>query len=339
MQKIEMDNPVLVNVIRGGKVESTHRGSAVVVDARGQTVYSIGNPDRMIYPRSALKYIQTIPLVESGAADSFALTDREIALASASHKAESFHVEAVTTLLARLGLDEGALECGAALPDNETAAHALIASGKVPTRAHHNCSGKHTGMLVLAQFLGIDTKGYSEYHHATQKAWMQVLGELIETNVFDLHWERDGCGLPAIYMPMNKLAYGYARYANTGSVGGVRGEAMSRILNAIRKHPEMIAGSDRCCSSVIKLSSGKIMVKTGAEGVFAGCIPDRGLGFALKVDDGAGRGSEVVLGALLNKLNALDTGLNEPLTPWFRPQIRNSQGKITGRVEASGAWG
>lgn len=331
-------NPVLVNVMRRGKVESCHRGSAVVVDNEGKTVFSIGQADRMIYPRSSIKLLQAIPLVESGAADHFALDNREIALACASHSAESFHTETVTRWLTKLGLDPDALECGASRPLSEDAFRALAARGEVPSRVHQNCSGKHSGMLTLARFMGVETKGYSEYQHPTQAAWMKVFGELSGLDVFSLHWERDGCGLPAIYMPMDKLALAFSRYANIDQVGGDRGAAMTRILEAVRQHPEMVAGTGQCCTGVIKHSAGSAVVKTGAEGVYGGCVPDQGLGFALKVDDGATRGSEVMLGALLDKLDVIDSDMASQLAQWFEPEIKNSQGKVTGQVVPSTAW-
>lgn len=331
-------NPVLVNVMRRGKVESCHRGSAVVVDSEGKTVFSIGQADRMIYPRSSIKLLQAIPLVESGAADHFALDNREIALACASHSAESFHTEIVTSWLTKLGLDPDALECGASRPLSEDAFWTLAARGEVPSRVHQNCSGKHSGMLTLARFMGVETKGYSEYQHPTQAAWMKVFGELSGLDVFSLHWERDGCGLPAIYMPMDKLALAFSRYANIDQVGGDRGAAMTRILKAVRQHPEMVAGTGQCCTGVIKHSAGSAVVKTGAEGVYGGCVPDQGFGFALKVDDGATRGSEVMLGALLDKLDVIDSEMASQLAQWFEPEIKNSQGKVTGQVVPSTAW-
>ena len=331
-------NPVVVDVIRRGKVESCHRGSAVVVDGTGQIVFSVGEPQRLIYPRSSLKFIQAIPLVETGAADHYGLGSREIALACASHNAERFHTETVITWLNKLDLDPDDLECGPTRPLSEDAAWDLASRREIPTRVHQNCSGKHCGMLTLAKFMGVDTQGYSAYQHPTQEAWMRVLGELTGIDVFSLHWERDGCGLPAIHMPMDKLALAYSRFANIDSENGGRDTAMQRIVNAVIKHPEMIAGTGRCCTGVITNSRGAILVKTGAEGVFGGCVPDRGLGFALKVDDGTSRGSEVMLGALLDRLEVLDSALASSLTRWFRPEIKNSQGYVTGQVVPSALW-
>ncbi|MGI9311245.1 MAG: asparaginase, partial [bacterium] len=210
------DNPVLVEVYRGEQVESLHRGSVAAVNADGELVLSIGNPSKSIYPRSALKIFQAIPLIESGAADRFDVTPAEIALSCASHSAEDFHLRAVREWLARLDLGVDDLECGPDLPLMERVAHALIARGEAPTRAHQNCSGKHVGMLTLAKHLGVEMRGYSEYDHPTQRAWMQTLSELAEVDAFALPWERDGCGLPAVCMPLRNLARAFARYADVG---------------------------------------------------------------------------------------------------------------------------
>jgi len=338
MQSSEKCNPVLVEVIRKDEVESIHRGSALVVDATGKRLFSIGDVDRHIYPRSALKFFQAIPLVESGAADQYELTEREIALSCASHNAEKIHTETVISWLQRLGLGCDDLECGPTLPLSPGAAHALIAAGESPTRVHQNCSGKHSGMLTMCKHLGAETRGYSEYRHPSQAAWMKTMGEIMQIDIFSLPWERDGCGLPALYMPMARLAFGFARYADMKGIETPRARAMARILQAIIKYPEMIAGSKRCCTAVIDKTGGKVIVKTGAEGVFGGCIPERGIGFALKVDDGATRASEVAMGALLKKLGLLDQKTAQALTPWFEPAIINSQGKVTGKVIASSAW-
>lgn len=332
-------NPVLVEVMRKGVVESIHRGSVVVVDGDGEVVFSIGDPARMIYPRSSLKFFQTLPLIESGAADKYGLDERQIALACASHNAEEMHVDTVRTWLQQLGLESGDLECGPALPMLEESAHKMIAHGDGPTRAHHNCSGKHCGMLTLAQHLGADTKGYSEYRHVSQQAWMQALGEVTDLDVQSLHWERDGCGLPAVRMPAYNLALGFSRYANPDALSVPRAAAVRRIIAAISRYPEMVAGSKRCCTAVMEKTSGRVLVKTGAEGVYGGFVPKLGLGFALKADDGASRASEVMLGALLRKLGAVERSTMDALAPWFRPAITNSQAYRTGEIIASSNWG
>lgn len=331
-------NPVLAEVIRNNIVESCHRGSAIVVDTQGKVVFSIGDIERSIYPRSALKPLQAIPVIETGAAEKFDLSAQEISLACASHNSEAMHVDTVNKWLARLGLDNQCLECGAEYPLYKKSANALIAAGEPPTKSHHNCSGKHSAMLTLAKHLLPDVTGYSQHSHVVQQVWMQTLSEMIGEDVSKMHWERDGCGLPAIYMPMKKLAHAFAMFAAPNNQPGARGLAMQKIIESIAAHPEMIAGSERCCSDVIAATQGKVIVKTGAEAAYAGVVPALGLGFALKIDDGATRGSEVALGALLQKMGALTEQNTTDLKHVFNPDIINSQGYKTGEIKASASW-
>ncbi len=331
-------NPVLSIVLRGGEVESMHRGSAIVRDIRGRTVLAVGNVCRSVFPRSSYKFIQAIPLVESGAADTFGLGPDLVALACASHNAEPMHVQRVEQWLQRLGLTDDDLECGSARPGDRASDDSLVRTDTCPGRKHHNCSGKHMGMLTLARHLGEPTRGYSNYNHPVQQAWLAVMRDLTQVNIDSLVWERDGCGLPALCIPMEALAHAFARYALPDGGTKIRSTAMTRILDAVRLHPEMIAGSGRCCTAVIRETQGRILVKTGAEGMFCGSIPDRGLGFVLKIDDGAQRGSEVALGGLLAKLELLDDQKTRALSPWFRPDITNSQGQVTGRMGPGSGW-
>ncbi|EPJ47608.1 MAG: hypothetical protein OFPII_10200 [Osedax symbiont Rs1] len=333
-----MHNPVLVEVIRNSVVESYHRGSAIVVNSQGDIVFSIGDFEQHIYPRSALKPLQAIPLLESGAAQSFQLSDQEIALSCASHNSQDMHVNTVQQWLERLELSTSNLECGAELPNYKPSAHQLIAAGKKPTKAHHNCSGKHAGMLTLARHLLPEVHGYSAHSHIVQKIWMNTLSELIDADVNAMHWEQDGCGLPAIYMPLKKLALAYALFSEPELQPGARGSAMSKIIDSITKHPEMLAGSERCCSAVIRQTEGRAIVKTGAEAIYAGVIPSLKLGFALKIDDGATRASEVALGALLEKIKAISAAEKQHLADYFQPSIFNSLGHKTGEIRASSAW-
>lgn len=334
----EYMNPVLVEVHRKNVVESCHRGSAIVVKSTGETVFSIGNVERNIFPRSALKLFQAIPLIESGAARSYDLTDAEITLACASHNGEDRHTSGVEKWLARLGLSVDDLENGPAFPMFDPAKCRMISDQAGPTRLHQNCSGKHAGMLTFSKYINADTKGYSEYDHASQMTWMNTLSELVGMDVRGLEWERDGCGMPAICMPMERLAYGCALFARPNRLEGRRRQAMSKIVEAIVSAPDMIAGTDRCDTAVLVATSGKVIVKTGAEAVYAGLVPEKRIGFVLKIDDGTPRGSEVALGALLKQIGALDGPIYQGLSKYFRPEIMNSQGRLTGRTLPSDAW-
>lgn len=332
-------NPVLVEVVRGSIVESIHRGAAIAMTAEGVVLFEAGDCTRPIYPRSALKLFQAIPLIASGAAERYKLTDADVALACASHNGEKRHVDRVITWLSRLGLGVDDLECGAALSISKDIYREQIAAGLVPTRAHHNCSGKHTAMLTVCRKNDYETAGYSKHDHPVQKLWMDIASDLTALDMSSLPWERDGCGLPAVAMPLKNLALGFARFAEAPDNSTARyKQARTDILSAIQNYPTMIAGTGRCCTAVADLTGGSVIVKTGAEGVFGGCVPTKGIGFALKIDDGAFRASEVALGGLVRRLNLIDDDQGELLRPWFQPAITNSQGFETGSIRPSNAW-
>lgn len=329
-------NPVLAEVWRGNSVESQHRGRALVLDQYGNTVLALGDTDSLVFPRSAIKPLQTIPLLESGAAEAFGLTAAHIALTCASHNGETLHTGLVSDMLNRLGLTPEALVCGADLPMFAPSAHELISNRQNPGRQHHNCSGKHSGMLTLSKHMGWPLTDYNHYDHPAQLAWRKVMSELCGVEADHLPWDFDGCGIPALALPLRNLAGGFLAFANPDSQPAKRAAAIRSITAAIQAHPMNIAGTERCCTAVISTSEGRVVVKTGAEGVFAGFIPERKLSFALKIDDGAGRAAETALGGLL-------AALGEPVAtaadtqPFFNRPLLNSQGKIVGKITANSA--
>ena len=324
-------NPILAEVWRGDRVESQHRGRALVLDQHGNTVLSLGNTAELVFPRSAIKPLQAIPLVESGAADTWGLSAAHLALACASHNGEPLHTELVCEILQRLALTPDALVCGADLPMFTASAHALIRHGQAPGREHHNCSGKHSGMLTLSKHMGWTLHDYNQYDHPAQQAWREVLSALCHVNADELPWDFDGCGIPALALPLEKLTRGFMAFADPQTQAPARAEAIRRITAAIQAHPMNIAGTDRCCTTVVAASSGRVIVKTGAEGVFAGFIPDRKLSFTLKIDDGAGRAAETALGGLLAALT--EPVATAPATQcFFNRSLQNSQGKVVGKI-------
>ena len=325
-------NPVLVEVHRGGQVESRHRGAAVAIDADGEMLFACGAVDAPVYPRSSLKMFQAIPLIESGAADAANLSADEITLACASHSGEEVHRNAVEKWLTRVNLHVDDLECGKALPMSASAKRAHLQNGGAPLRALNTCSGKHAGMLTLAKFLDAPTRGYSDYDHPTQRIWMTAFGELTDSNPLEFSWERDGCGLPALCMPLTTLARGFAAFGAPQKFAEPRARAMTTLLESIPRAPLMLAGHGRCCTDVVAASDGQVIVKTGAEGVYAGVAPQRAIGFALKIDDGATRAAEVALGALLAQLALLSHPQCAQLQTHFAPVIHNSNGDHTGHI-------
>ncbi|MFL5336872.1 MAG: asparaginase [Geminicoccaceae bacterium] len=328
--------PVAVEVWRGDRVESRHRVRCCVADASGRLLLSVGDVAEPVFPRSAVKPFQALALVESGAADSFGVSDAELALACASHGGEPEHVAQVDAWLARLDLDETALACGPHAPLFAPAAVALVRSGQAPRRVHNNCSGKHSGMLTAARQLGASTMGYEQTDHAVQRhcaaaiATLAGLNRLPEPGI-------DGCSLPNYPLPLAALARAAAVLADPSREAPVRRAALIRIGAAMRAHPAMVAGTGRCCTAVMTAAPG-VIAKTGAEGAYVAALPDLGLGLALKVEDGATRAAEAALLALLDHLGVLDETARAKLAPFREPRLRNVAGMVVGRIAVVAGW-
>ncbi|MEX2631427.1 MAG: asparaginase [Tistlia sp.] len=333
--RAEAASPVLVEVTRGTLVESRHRGAFAVCDAEGRILHQAGDPERLVYPRSAIKPLQALALVESGAADAFGCTPAELALACASHDGEPLHSEAVTAWLGRLGLSPADLECGSHLPYNEAAAHALIRAGKAPGPEHNNCSGKHAGFLCVARQLGAPLEGYIDFGHPVQQTLLGILEQMGGLDLREAPRGIDGCGIPQYAMPLGNLALAMARLADPAGQPERRQAACLRIRAAMAAEPAMVAGERRFCTRIIRSTNGRALVKTGAEGVYGAALPERGLGIALKIEDGAGRAAEVVMGRLLRRLGLISEAEAEALQPILRPSIRNRVGRIVGEIRAA----
>ncbi len=297
-----MVNPVLVEVTRSGRVESRHRGAVAIVDADGESVFVLGDVGEPVYPRSAVKAIQALPLVESGAADAFGFGERELALAQASHGGEPEHVAGVAAMLAAIGLDEAALECGTHAPSHSRSAAALIRRGEKPGPLHNNCSGKHANFLALARHLGVDHRGYVAPDHPVQRAVGEALASLTGAPHATENCGVDGCSIPTYAVPLASLARGFARFATGTGMPEARANAARRLYRAAIAQPFYVAGTGRFCTEVMTLLKGAALVKTGAEGVFCAALGDRGLGVALKADDGATRAAEAMMAAVLARL-------------------------------------
>jgi L-asparaginase II len=337
MAEVDLDPPPIAVLIRRGElVESEHRVAYAVATSDGRVLHAAGDVDRPIFPRSAIKPLQAIPLLESGAAERFAVSKRELALACASHSGEPEHVRLVQAWLARLGLDGSALECGAHPPLHGASAERLVAAGRSPERVHNNCSGKHAGMLTLARHLDVPVAGYIHADHLVQRRVAEVLRAM--TGLAKLAPPAiDGCGIPTFAVPLGALAIAMARFAHPADLPPARAQACARLQAAMRAHPHLVAGTDRACTEIITLAP-QVLVKAGAEGVYAACLPDRRLGLVLKVADGAGRAAPVALLALLQSLDALDAEASAALAHRMRPELRNHAGLMVGRIEPAAGW-
>jgi L-asparaginase II len=324
--------PVAVDVSRGDMVESRHRASLAVVDVDGRIVTSAGDIDAPVYPRSAIKPLQALPVVESGAADRFAMTGPELALACASHGGEPAHVATAAGVLARAGLSVGDLACGPHLPYHVPSAHALIRTGEAPSALHNNCSGKHAAMLATVVHMGEPVHGYAAPEHPAQRRITRVYEEMCGVDLSRAPRGTDGCSLPQIGVPLTALARGMARFGAPDGLPPARAAACRRLGEAMVKHPLMIAGTGRFCTMVTEIAAGKAILKTGAEGMFMAAIPARGIGIAIKIEDGAARAAEVALAALLARFGGFDADQLARLDALMNPPLSNVAGLRVGQL-------
>ncbi|HEV7259752.1 MAG TPA: asparaginase [Bosea sp. (in: a-proteobacteria)] len=331
-----MENPILAEVTRGDTVESRHRGAALVIDADGAVVFSAGDIDRPVFPRSAVKAIQALPLLESGAADRYGLTDQEIALAVSSHSGEPLHAETSLAMLRKAGREAGCLECGAHWPMNEAAARAIAKAGQEPSALNNNCSGKHAGFVCLACGLDEDPAGYIKPGHAVQQAVRGALEEVTGAVHSADRMGTDGCSIPTYAVPLRALALGFARFGTGHGFRAERAQAAARIRKAAALHPFLVAGTGRFDTRAMELLRERIFIKTGAEGVYCGSLPELGYGIALKCDDGAGRAAEVAMAALIARFLPMTEAEQAAFAPLRESVMKNWNGIEVGRVRAAG---
>ena len=325
-------NPVLVEIARGDAVESRHRGAIAIATASGEMVLALGDIDTPIFPRSAVKAMQTIPLVESGAADAFGLNDQELAVACGSHSGDDIHVETVRSLLAKAGVDESQLACGPHWPMSEKAAGELIRAGQRPLPIHNNCSGKHAGMLATARFLGFEPVGYEQPKHKLQVMIARIISDICGIELAQCPMGLDGCSVPTWALPLRELATGFARFGSAGWLPADRQAAAERLLRACFNAPVLVAGEGRLDTIVLTSLAPFVFSKGGAEGVHCAALPDQGLGIAIKIDDGSKRATDRVLAELLA---VIAPPAGSILTAHLGGAIRNWRGVQVGQISAS----
>lgn len=336
-------NPVLIDVTRDPSdastsfVESFHRGAVAVVDASGRSIAEIGDIERAICPRSALKPLQALAFLESGALDEFELGHEEAALSAASHSGEPVHVQAVANWLKKLDCTVEQLECGAHLPLHQPSARDIIRQGKEPNALHNNCSGKHAGFMALARVMGVDVTGYTSQDHPVQKRVAAILSEMVDFDVTSARVGADGCAAPNFAIPLGALARGLARMARTESLVPVRANAVTTLLSAVEEAPMLIAGTGRPCTILIENLNSSGLVKSGAEGVYGAILPGLGVGVAIKVDDGAARAASMIMANVLDRLGVLDRGTKQ-VEDLLSAEITNVRGDMVGSIRPSGTW-
>ncbi|MGA8532667.1 MAG: asparaginase [Candidatus Tumulicola sp.] len=326
---------MIVEVTRGGLVESIHRVSACAVDARDDVVFEDGDVESPVYLRSAAKPFIAAAAIEAGVQRRFGFEPREIAVMAASHFGEPFHVEAVASILQKIGLDASALQCGAHLPYDEKSAAEIVRAGIAPSPLYNNCSGKHAGILALCKTIGADTATYLEPQNPAERRILafcaRVSGDDPETWPVGV----DGCGIPVYATSLRHAALSFARLASLEGIGPRDAAALHAVRDAMIAYPAMVAGTGQLDTVLMQAGNGEIACKGGAEGVHGVAAVARGWGYASKVLDGGGRARGPSTIAALRHLGVLDEEKAMKLARFARPVVYNRAGLAVGEIRVA----
>lgn len=327
---------VLLHYTRGGKVESRHRADVAVVDVTGKEIWEFGNSKRPMFWRSAAKPFQVLPFIERGGMDTFGLTNKELAFMVSSHSGEAQHVELAYSVLEKIGLTVEALACGPAKPMNSKVAKELMVQQKAFHEVHNACSGKHSGMLALAQMLKVDIEGYTELKHPVQQLMHQAVADSTHLKKSEVDTGIDGCGVPVFYLPLYHMAWAYARLGRPEQgQWGEREQAIGLIRDAMLAYPEIVAGSRRFDTVLMNITKGRILAKIGSEALYCmASVPD-GIGITFKIDDGSYRAVAPAGIAILKKLELISAAEYQALLEAFPPILKNHRGDMIGTVEST----
>ena len=323
-----MDAP-LVEVLRGGTVESRHAGRAAVVDATGRVLFAVGDVEAPVFTRSTIKALLALPLVETGAADRLGLSDAELALVCASHGGEPVHADTVAAMLRKAGQTPDCLECGAHRPTSRAGQEALVRANAAPSVLHNNCSGKHAGFVCLARDAGLDPAGYVRAEHPVMRRALASVAAVTGVRLDACPVAIDGCGIPTHAIPLRALAHGLARFGSGAGLEPDRAAAARRLRDAVAANPALVAGSGRFDTVLMQRFATALFVKMGAEGVHVAALPEQGLGIAVKCADGAARAAEVAVAALLER----HLPPAPELAARVRPPLRNWAGTVVGALQ------
>jgi len=312
--------PLCIELTRGNSIESFHYVDVAVADLSGKKISAWGDCEKLVLPRSAIKPLQALPLIETGAAEAFQLSEIEIALACSSHNGEKLHVEAVENWLSKIGCSPDDLACGQHDPMDFNLVKEEMLHGDYLKVAANNCSGKHTGFLTVMRYLGIDHKNYLHPNHQLHTDYVTpILSEMCNVDLSGQEPGIDGCGVPVWAVPLSGLAIGWA--------GMITKPSAVPLFQAMINQPFYVAGTGRACTEMISSTNGRAVVKTGAEGVFCSAIPEQGLGIALKARDGASRAATAALTWLLAEFGITEQEESQPLT--------NHVGERVGEIRVS----
>lgn len=323
----------LVALNRSGFIESIHMGLICISDTQNNVIANIGAPDTRIYLRSAAKPFQAIALVESGALERFGLANEELALICASHSGQDFHRMAVQRILEKIDLDESFLECGGAPPYNQQVRESLIKKGERPAPIYNCCSGKHAGMLALARFYNYPLRDYTKPHHPVQRHILEVIAQLLNCRVEDIRYGHDGCTIPTYQAAIRQGAHLFALLGNCPRENKYY-QALAKIKEAILEFPAMLNGEGEFCTELIRATTGRVIGKIGAGGIYGLAVPEKNLGVMIKIADGNEKAVYPAAAHVLKELGIADEKTLDRLTPWACPPVKDHKGEVVGSTFA-----
>jgi L-asparaginase II len=326
---------ILLQYTRGGKVESIHRGDVAAVDVTGRLLWAIGEANRQMFWRSSAKPFQLLPFIERGGIATFGITQEEIALMVASHSGEAQHVAVLQRILSKIGVTSADLTCGAVKPGDSRTAKELIRNNQPYQAMHNPCSGKHTGMLALAQILKAPLEGYHKMSHPVQQLMLESIANSTLLTSDKVETGIDGCGVPVFYLPLFNMAMAYARLVRPehGRWGAASQEGVRIIRDAMVAYPQMVGGSRQFDTVLMTITQGRILAKIGAEAVYCmASIPD-GIGVAFKIEDGSLRSIPNVAIGILKKLALISDSEYVALRAQFPAILKNHCGDVIGTIE------
>ncbi len=329
-------HPLVIDVVRGNAVESQHQVMAVVTDDRGLVSSFWGNVDYLTFPRSAIKPLQAVSFVESGAMEKFGLDEKMLALACASHNGEKHHLVTLNHWLEKIKMTEADLFCGPAYPYHEASHHEMIKKSQKPTALMNNCSGKHLGIISTCLALGENPKDYHRVEHSVQTRIRKTLSDLMKISIEKMPVGTDGCAIPTHATPLQNIAIGMAEFFDKKELASPRRKSLQRILQAWQYHPTYVSGTNDFASCLTEKTKGRALVKPGAEGAYCGVMPEKGYAFALKVADGSHRAAELASIAIFKQHGALTETEAQDLKNWTSPIIRNTRNDVVGLLKLAG---
>lgn len=324
---------VVAKVYRGPIVDLTHIGHVAVVNHEGSILHSIGDPYRVTYIRSSAKMVQALASLESGAVDAYGLDDQELALLCASHNGEEIHTSTVANILKKARLDITYLQCGIHSSLNPSVAKDLEVKGVILNASHNNCSGKHSGMLIGANYLGEDLRGYLSINHPVQQRILQTLSEVSEYPKDKIVIGTDGCGVPVHALPLWKYAHAMAKFAKPEVFDAPRALHVRRIVRAMSTFPYMVAGRDRLCTDLMQVCQGKAFAKLGADGYYTVGLIDKGIALTCKCEDGKIPIAEALAVHVLYKLGYITKEEFDSLERYHKIEVKNHRGELVGYTE------